>query len=142
MSEVSRELIDEYAVRLDGLWLDAKSIIDTSWRQFDDNFGAGRNKQRIEALRYATKMDKLVREMLFLPLYMGNESHHDEYVRLEKVIVDNIVHVCRIDADMGLALRKIFLKGNRSIPAKVRVLWRTFVSRVGFWFDDGTRAPH
>lgn len=140
VSEVSRELIDGYAMLLDAYWRNAKPVIHVSWHQFDDNFSKGRALQRVKVLKYANKMDAVVKEILQLPLYIGNEKQTNDYIRLEEVLVENIARICRMDADMGISLKKIFFEHSRSIPATIRMYWKTYWSRVGFWFDDGVRA--
>lgn len=141
MSEVPRELIEEYATRLDGLWQEARSVVSASWTQFDESFNRGRARQRSIVLEYANKMDIIVEEMLQLPLYMGYKKQAKDYARLEAVLIQNIIRICRMDADTGIKLKKSFFEHIRSSPADVRMYWKMCWNRVLFWLDDGVRAP-
>ena len=141
MSDVSRELIDRYAKMLDEYWRSAKSIIYRPWREFDEQFNVARSIQRVETLKIAQKMDETVKDLLQFPLYMGNEKRLGDYIRLEEVLVENIARICRMDADMGINLKRDFFKHSRSLQATVRMYWKTTWNRIGFWFDDGVRAP-
>ena len=142
MSDVSRELIETYAEHLRQEWLEAREIVFAHWQDFGEGYGAARREQHTKALKYAMRMENVVREMLHLPLYMGNEAHRTDYIYLEEVLVRNIAHICRLDADTGVPLIKLFFKsGSRSFAASLQLRLKSSWARFGFMMDDGRRTP-